>query len=242
MTKYSIIIPALNEEKLIPRLLDQLTDSSLREKYSYEIIVSDGRSIDRTLEIAGNYGVLTAVSEKEKQNIAEGRNAGAKMASGEVFVFLNADVLLDDAEKFFNYLEKKFIRSSYSALTCKVGVFPDEKIFSDVIFHWIYNNYFRFLNSIGLGMGRGECQVIRKEVFWNAGGYNEELAAGEDFDLFRRVKKTGEIIFADDFCVYESPRRFRKIGYFNVTWSWIKNAFTVIFRNKSISNEWEQIR
>lgn len=243
MKRYSIIIPALNEDKLIPRLLDQLTNSSLRGKFNYEIIVSDGGSTDGTLEIAGSYpGVLTAFPEKEKQNIAEGRNTGAKIASGEILIFMNADVLLDDAGKFFNYLEEVFFPSAYSALTCRVGVFQDEKIFSDVIFHWIYNNYFRFLNFIGLGMGRGECQVIRKNVFWEAGGYNEQLAAGEDFDLFKRVKKTGKIIFTNKLCVYESPRRFRKIGYFNVTWSWIRNAFAVIFKNKSISDKWEQIR
>ncbi len=243
MERYSIIIPALNEEKLLPRLLNQLTDPLLKEKYNYEIIISDGRSTDRTVEIVKSFsGVLVVYSENENQNIAEGRNKGAKIASGEIFIFINADVLFKNAEKFFHYMENQFIPSEYSALTCKVGVFPEEKIFSDVVFHWAYNNYFRLLNFIGIGMGRGECQVIRREAFFRAGGYNEKLAAGEDFDLFKRVKKFGKIIFAGKLCVYESPRRFRKIGYFNVTWSWIKNAFAVILKNKSISNEWEQVR
>lgn len=241
--RYSIIIPTLNEEKLLPQLLDQLTNPLLREKYNYEIIVSDGRSIDRTREIAQNYeGVSIILSGNEKQNIAEGRNKGAETASGGIFIFINADILFKDPGKFFDYMENEFKPSKYSALTCKVGVFPEEEIISDTVFHWIYNNYFRLLNFIGIGMGRGECQVIRREAFLKAGGYNEELAAGEDFDLFKRVKKFAKIVFAGNLCVYESPRRFRKIGYFNVTWSWIKNAFAVILKNKSISNEWEQIR
>jgi glycosyltransferase involved in cell wall biosynthesis len=241
--RYSIIIPALNEEKLIPQLLDQLTNPSLRKKYDYEIIVSDGRSTDRTINIIKQYSaVLIVYPENDMQNIAGGRNTGAKNASGEIFIFINADVLIKDPEKFFLFLENEFIPSDYSALTCKVKVFPEEEIFADIVFHWIYNNYFSLLNFIGLGMGRGECQVIRKEAFLKAGGYNEELAAGEDFDLFKRVKWFAKVLFTNKICVYESPRRFRKIGYFKVTWSWIENAFAVLFKNKSISNEWEQVR
>jgi glycosyltransferase involved in cell wall biosynthesis len=240
---YSIIIPVLNEEKLLPQLLDQLTDPVLMDKFGYEIIVSDGRSTDGTINILQKYpDVSVVMPENEKQNIAGGRNTGARNASGEIFIFINADVLIKDLERFFLYLLRKFIPSGYSALTCKVKVFPREEIFSDIVFHWIYNNYFRLLNFIGLGMGRGECQVIRREAFLKAGGYNEKLAAGEDFDLFKRVKKFGKILFTNKICVYESPRRFRKVGYFKVTWSWIANAFAVIFKNKSISNEWEQIR
>lgn len=241
--KYSIIIPALNEEKLLPQLLDQLANPLLMEKYGYQIIISDGQSTDQTVKLAKKYpGVSIVYSESEMQNIAGGRNRGAEKAAGDILIFTNADVMFNDPEKFFLFLENEFIPSDYSALTCKVKVFPAEQIFSDIVFHWIYNNYFRLLNFIGLGMGRGECQVIRKEIFLKAGGYNEDLAAGEDFDLFKRIRRFSKILFTNKLCVYESPRRFRKIGYFKVTWSWIANAFAVIFKNKSISNEWEQIR
>ena len=73
-------------------------------------------------------------------------------------------------------------------------------------------------------------------------GNNEKLAAGEDFDLFRRIKKHGNILFTHEIVVYESPRRYRKIGYVGVSWSWLKNGLSVLFKNRSISNEWEQVR
>ena len=91
-------------------------------------------------------------------------------------------------------------------------------------------------------MGRGECQVIKKKYFELVNGNNEELDAGEDFDLFKRINKHGKILFAKDLCIYESPRRYRKLGYSSVTWSWTKNAILIILRNKSLSKEWKQIR
>jgi predicted glycosyltransferase involved in capsule biosynthesis len=91
-------------------------------------------------------------------------------------------------------------------------------------------------------MGRGECQVIKKKFFDLVNGNNTELTAGEDFDLFKRISRHGKILFAKDLCVYESPRRYRKIGYSGVTWLWIKNSLSIIFRNKSLSKDWEQVR
>ena len=243
IVKYSIIIPTLNEEKLLPNLLSQLTKDKLMEEYNCEIIVSDGGSKDNTVGIAVTHSDTVKVhSLQTKQNIAAGRNEGARYANGEILIFINGDILFKNVSSFFDFLNKKFLLSKYSAMTCKVKVFPDEEKFSDKLFHSIYNTYFRLLNDFGLGMGRGECQVVRKNVFQDVGGYNESLAAGEDFDLFRRIRKTGKIFYANDMCIYESPRRYRKIGYNGVSWSWLVNGISVLFKNKSISKEWEQVR
>jgi len=98
------------------------------------------------------------------------------------------------------------------------------------------------LNSVGMGMGRGECQVVRKDIFNKVGGNRENLTAGEDFDLFKRIRRHGKILFAKELCIYESPRRYRKIGYWNVTALWFKNSVSVVLKKKSLSREWEQVR
>ena len=241
--KYSIIIPTLNEEKLLPNLLEQLNDPVLKEKFNYEIIISDGGSSDKTIELALiKSDVIKVHRENKRQNIAKGRNDGARYAKGEILIFLNGDIILSDAKEFFSYLEKKFINSEYAAMTCMVKVFKDEEKLSDILFHFVYNRYFYLLNLFGIGMGRGECQVIKKKYFDLVNGNNENLDAGEDFDLFKRIRIHGKILFAKNLCIYESPRRYRKLGYSGVTWSWIKNSISIIFRNKSLSKEWEQVR
>jgi glycosyltransferase involved in cell wall biosynthesis len=241
--KYSIIIPTLNEEKLLPGLLRQLNDQCFRDKFDIEIIISDGGSSDNTMDIAKKQAdIVIPYNGCIRQIIAQGRNEGAKSASGNILVFVNGDILFPDVTEFFNYVNKYFIDSKYGAMTCMVQVFPEEEIPSDRRFHRFYNGYFKLLNKIGVGMGRGECQIIRKVIFEEMNGYNEKMAAGEDFDLFRRIKKKHNILFTDKIMVYESPRRYRKIGYWGVTWSWLINAFSVIIKDKSISKEWEQIR
>ncbi|NWF88055.1 MAG: glycosyltransferase [Ignavibacteriaceae bacterium] len=241
--KFSIIIPTLNEEILLPNLLGQLTEENIRNKFDFEIIISDGGSKDNTLEIAKKFtNKILSNNENTKQNIAIGRNTGAKNASGDLLIFLNGDVVINDPYYFFNFLNDSFHKSDYLAFTCDVWIYPKEEILSDRIFHTIYNTYFRLLNYAGVGMGRGECQVIRKSVFDRIGGYNEQCAAGEDFELFKRIRKLGKILYSKSIFVYESPRRFRKLGYFMVTFSWIANSFSVMFLKRSLHSEWEQIR
>ncbi|MFA6979700.1 MAG: glycosyltransferase [Ignavibacteriaceae bacterium] len=243
MLKYSIIIPTLNEEKLLPQLLEQLTLEIPLKQDQYEIIISDGGSKDATQEIAKRFGCSFIKHDSPiKENISAGRNKGGNRAQGEWLIFLNADVRLANVKKFFNFLEANVYTSSYLAVGGHVKVFPEEEIFSDKLYHGFYYYYFHLLNFIGMGNGRGECQIIRKDIFTKLGGYDEKLAAGEDFDLFKRIKKIGSILLTDELLVYESPRRFRRFGYFTVSMMWLKNSSSIVLRKKSISREWEEVR
>ncbi len=99
----SIIIPTLNEEKLLPNLLDQLSDQNLKSKFNYEIIVSDGGSKDKTLDIAKRYTDKIVVhNENRRQKISEGKNLGFKISSGDLLVFICADCRLDNPYQFFD--------------------------------------------------------------------------------------------------------------------------------------------
>lgn len=240
----SVIIPALNEEKLILQSVNQFTPI-IREKFRIEVIVSDGGSTDKTLELLKNENV-TIVNAKPgcKQNIPIGRNAGAAAARGKYFYFINADTTLDDTDRFFESSLAVLNSGKAPALTCKFRVFPGDVRLSDRLFHGFYNNYVRLLNAFGMGMGRGECQVIRRDVFEELRGYNESLAAGEDYDLYRRAAKLGKgkIKFLKDIVIYESPRRYRKFGYRRVFMDWTKNSVMVLFKNRSVSKIWEQVR
>jgi glycosyltransferase involved in cell wall biosynthesis len=238
----SVIVPTLNEEKLLERMLKQFTPA-LVERYHIDIVVSDGGSADGTLAIAARHA-HTVVTNPEgiKQTIAMGRNIGARSARGSVFVFLNADTLIGDPESFFATVNAEIRAPGLAALTCRVEVYPDERRPMDRAFHGFYNWFFAMMNNVGMGMGRGECHIMTREVFDAVHGYADRIAAGEDYDLFRRLERVGRVRFLDSVVVYESPRRYRRYGYLYVTVSWFVNFLAVFFLRRSILSEWKPVR
>lgn len=248
--RVSIIIPTLNEEKLIQKTLSQF-DKKLRDSLDFdiEVIVSDGGSWDSTLEkideIKGTVSVpdkITVHKENYRQNISMGRNRGAQQSEGDVLIFFNADTLVNGMSSFISNAVRILENEKIAAIACPIYVFPEEQILMDKLFHGTYNKYVEILDKFFMGMGRGECHIVRKSLFDKVGGYNEKLFAGEDYDLYKRLKKYGKIHFAKEMVVFESPRRYRKFGYAKVFWDWYLNSVAVTFLNKSSSDEWEPVR
>jgi len=238
----SVIVPTLNEEKLLPGMLQQFSGEVVA-KYALELIVSDGGSTDRTLEIARRH-VHKVIENRDasKQTISIGRNIGAAHASGKVLVFLNADTLIGDVDSFFARLLDELRDPDVCAVTCSVQVYPEEERWADVAYHRFYNWLFYMMNRVGMAMGRGECHIIRREAFDQVKGYTAGIAAGEDYDMFRKLKSAGRIIFLRDLLVYESPRRYRRFGYAYVTLSWFLNFLSVFFLGRSILSQWKPVR
>ncbi len=240
----SVIIPTKNEEKLLGDCLALFTPERKRD-FKLELIVSDGGSSDATIGIAMSYADKLAVHEDptRRQTIAEGRNRGAAIASGDILMFLNADSHPADLDKFLERIRTRFsIDPSLAALAVKVQVEPSERKFSDILFHSFFNQYVKWLNRIGIGMGRGECQILRRTAFKAIKGYDATLAAGEDFELYNRVNEIGKVRYDGTLLVYESPRRYRKFGYMKVYSEWVRNGFSVLFKKKAASVIWEEVR
>lgn len=240
--KISVVIPTLQEEKIIDGILSQFT-TDLKKRHNIELVISDGGSTDRTLEIARKYAdVVVENKNGVKQNISIGRNTGARASSGEILVFINGDTLISDIDFFFAHIRNVIELSPVKGITAPVYIYPDVETFADKFFHNFLNIYFYSLNVIGLGMGRGECHIVKRSMFDKVGGYDERVAAGEDFDFFRRVRRFGKIKFDWKLRVFESPRRYRKSGYIRIILLWLLNAITVLLFKKSIVDEWKPVR
>ncbi len=220
----------------------------LRLKYNAELIVSDGGSTDATLCIAEQAAdAVVRHTGMHRQTIAEGRNRGAEIAQGKVIIFINGDTIPVYPDKFISHIYHWTVsienKNSVGALACPVYIVPDECRRSDAVFSAFYNGYIRlWVNIFGLGMGRGECQIVRADIFRKVHGYNSDIAAGEDFDLFRRMSRYCQVRYEPALPVYESPRRFRRYGYAMMLLSWTINAVSVMLRGKSVAKEWEAVR
>ena len=88
--RFSVVIPTYNEEKCIGECLTAIEQGSVKPD---EIIIADGLSTDKTVEIASRHGARIVINKK--RHAAGGRNAGIKAARGDVIVFIDADCIAD---------------------------------------------------------------------------------------------------------------------------------------------------
>jgi len=200
----SVIIPTLNEEKYIEDTLKSIKHQSYPGEY--EIIVADGMSKDKTLEIAKKY--TDKIVKVKKKGPSAGRNAGAKIAKGEILVFVDADTVL-----MFDVLSKTakaFRKKDVVGATCMI--IPKSTKNSDLVLYWIVNRFY----ETRIKMKRAEIPGIfcayRKTTFDKVGGFDEKIKVQEDFDLSKRICKHGKIKIAKNTFVVTSVRRIEKWG------------------------------
>lgn len=239
--KVSIVIPTRNEVDYIEKTLRQYEE--YKEKYGIETIVSDAFSTDGTLEIAKKYAdKVVEAKVGEKQNIAIGRNAGNKVASGTIIFNTDADVMMDNPDHFFTTILDKFKDETLVALNGTLLIYPDERKLSDRIVHAIFNSSIYLSTYMGSFLAKGEFEVVRKSSFDQIGGYDESIVVGEDCDLFYRLAKIGKIKFMKDLVLYHSPRRFRNVGYMKTLLIYGREGFSLFFLGRNWLKDWSPER
>ncbi|MBK8554444.1 MAG: hypothetical protein IPL65_01130 [Lewinellaceae bacterium] len=104
------------------------------------------------------------------------------------------------------------------------------------------NALIRLSFPFGAMLAKGECQIVRRSIFEQIGGYNEKIVAGEDCNLFFRLHKIGRIAYVHRLKIYHSPRRFRQYGYARLTWIYLREGLSLLFRGRSYTEEWTPVR
>lgn len=221
----SIIIPALNEEKYLPLLLDSVKKQDFHD---YELILADANSTDRTIEIAAKYGCKIILGGLP----AKGRNEGAKIAQGDNFLFLDADVVLPDS--FLKKFLEKFQKENADMATTAMSAMGKGKIYR--IGSHLWNFYFdknqRFLPCAG-----GFCILVKRETHEKLGGFDEEIKVAEDFIYARQAKKCkAKFKFFKSPKIFISVRRFEKEGMFRAMLKYILIECHMIFFGPVKSN------
>jgi len=195
----SIIIPTLNEEKYLPILLREIKKQNFRD---LEIIVADANSEDKTIEIAKNFGCKIVKGGLP----AKGRNEGAKIARGKIFLFMDADNIYL-AEKFLEKLVKEFKKRNLGVAS--FPIYPKgNKI--DKFFYGIYNLWVKLIQKF-LAYATNAV-LVKKELHEKIGGFDEEIKIAEDHDYAQRASKYGKFGFIETEPVLTSTRRFEKEG------------------------------
>lgn len=180
----SIIIPAFNEAKLLPATLDVIArgrEGLHRVGVETEIIVCDNNSTDETAAIAQAAGAQV-VFEPVNQ-IGRARNAGARAASGEWLLFLDADSHAS-AELFADLAE---VLKRNEMIGGGVTLRQDGNYFLFGLLMRIWNLWSRFSKEAA-----GSFLYCRREAFESIGGFDGKFFAAEEIDFCRRLKALGK--------------------------------------------------
>ncbi|MCX8170525.1 MAG: glycosyltransferase [Candidatus Bathyarchaeota archaeon] len=227
----SVVIPTLQEGKYIGRLLAKIAGVNPR----LEIIVVDGGSTDGTVEAAKSF--TDKVYVLNRRGIGRARNYGALKANGDVIIFMDADV--EPPPGFVDRVLLAFEDKRVVGATCNIMPKGSSPFLS--AFFLFYNLLLRLLSHIK-PHSRGEFIAVRREAFLKVGGFDERLPCLEDHDLAFRLSKIGRILFLSDLTVYESMRRFKRMGFLRVLRLWVSNYIFLLLFNRTLSKSWEPVR
>jgi rSAM/selenodomain-associated transferase 2 len=197
----SIVIPVYNEATTIGRLLENLSEFE-----GVELIVVDGGSTDKTADLAaGKARVVKSALGRGAQ-----MNAGAKIATGSVLLFLHADAR--PGPNFPDGIRRAMDDSATSGGNLDIRYEGGDRVAE------VFTRVNRWRRSWGIIYGDSGI-FCRKTVFDQLDGYRP-WPVMEDYDFARRLGKAGKLALLDE-PIWVSDRRWRNAGLLRTLWSWV---------------------
>ena len=225
--RFSVIIPAYNEERYLPRLLDSL--DAARSAYrggrdAVEVIVADNASTDRTAEVARERGCR--VVPVDRRAIASARNGGARAASGAVLAFVDADTA-SVHPRTFDAVDEALASGRY--VGGATGV---------TLERWsagLATTYVLMIPLVWItGMDTGVV-FCRRDDFEKAGGYDERRYFAEDVAFLAALQRLGKsrrqkFARLTRVKAVASVRKFDQHGDWHYLW-WVPRALVSMLRD-----------
>jgi len=208
----SIIIPVLNEEKTIYKLLTYLVDKA-SDVNNFEIIIVDGHSVDKTDDEVHAFAKAYPSLSLQFHTAVKGRGSqmhtGAQIAQGEILYFLHADSF---PPKNYDVELIKAVRNGNPA-----GCFRMRFMSWNwwlIIIGW----FTRF--SWRASRGGDQSQYITKELYREIGGFDTTLPFYEDYDLIHKLYDN-DTFYVIPKWLKTSARRYEEIGVYKLQWFYI---------------------
>jgi len=179
----SFIVPAHNEERWIGQCLRCIRAAMETVEEPFEMIVVDDASTDATPRLAVELGAR--VLRVELRKIAAVRNAGARVARGQIYFFVDADTQVNE----------QAIRAALAAL--RSGAAGGGCVFE---FDGSIPLWGRLIHRLAVKLARiirwaGGCfHFCTREAYQATGGFSEALYAGEDIAFCQALKKVGRFV------------------------------------------------
>ena len=231
--KVSIIIPAHNEESVI----EPTIRAALAQNHpDFEVMVVDNASTDGTRAVALNLGVR--VINEPRKGLPNAREAGRLAARGEFIANIDADCLPDPSWlsrglSHFDDPSVVAVTGPYdyydgNALFKRSSLITQKCLYQPVSF--IFQLPFIRLGAIMIGGNN----IIRASSLAKAGGYDTSFGFdGEDARTAKMMSAYGKVAFDPSLIMKTSARRFKKEGFFNITYRYWYHFFKAMFWKRS---------
>jgi glycosyltransferase involved in cell wall biosynthesis len=215
----TIVIPAKNEARLIPRLLNSLANQDYPKMRNTRVLVADANSTDGTPAIVMTFRDRLNVSVIPGGLPSAGRNAGVHLADTPYVLFLDADIEPASPSLVRRALElaqRKKLHCVTTNILCREGSFTDKLFYAS-------NDVFQYLSRIHHPFSTGMFMLFERQRFNELGGFNEQVHFAEDYHLSQQVARSKFGIVRGG--VYTTNRRFQKMGHLRIARLFLATAF-----------------
>ena len=243
--KVSFVVPAFNEERLLPLTLRSIVAEIRHVNCPAEVIVVDDGSTDSTPEIARQFGALT-LRHADRTGLVSARMTGFCAARGELIANVDADTIIPKG-----WLHEVLTEFAHNpSLVCVSGPYYysglSRPVQMAVRLFYVLGHCLCLLNQFVFRVGslvQGGNFVVTKQALLQIDGYSEVFKFyGEDTDLARRLISVGYVKFTSGLWASSSSRRLRTEGIFTMAIRYTLNYFWATWFRRPFTIEWKDIR
>ncbi len=205
----SVIIPTRNAEGLLGSCLESLKGLNYPED-RLEIIIADGLSSDRTVEIAKRYGARVVLDHRN--SVVSGRNVGFGAAWGELIAFSDADCVMDkswlkNCLKYFGDEKVAGVGGPNLVPESETGFGKAVGLIFDYAFFITGAAPTKVFDQVIESRAHGSNAIYRADVLRKVMPVDETIIAGEDVIMNESIKDSGyKLLYVPDVIVYHSRR------------------------------------
>jgi glycosyltransferase involved in cell wall biosynthesis len=234
----SVVIPTYNEEKNIERCLQALDEQTIPRE-DFEIVVVDGQSSDKTVEIAEKYA--DKVIQQVSDGVGGARNDGVRGAEGDIIVTTDADCV--PYREWLEVVQEHFENEGVVAVTGFLDPFDYEGLnsYEAYVYRLLFqlsNHLLRVLAMVGYYHLCGANSAFHRDTFLEIGGYLD-LPYSDDIEIYKRLKPKGKMVLDKRMRVNYSIRRIKKMSLIKYIYEITKNDFvTMILKVKPTDNSY----
>jgi glycosyltransferase involved in cell wall biosynthesis len=206
----TIVIPAKNDEILLPRLLMSLEEQDYPLMANTRVILADADSTDRTIPLAMKFTNSLALTVIHGGLPSVGRNRGAICADSRYILFFDADIVLPDPtliRRAVELMKQKSLHCVTTDVFCSGGIWLDHLLYA-------CNNLVQRLSRFHKPFATGMFMLLDKEEFDRIGGFDEKALFAEDYQLTRHIQRNRFRVIRGG--IHSTNRRFVKMGHWTM--------------------------